>query len=304
MDLLSDTLLRLQPNGSRYFPSELAAPWGFSTPDGPASYHVVLKGDCEMLVEDLEPVDLHAGDVALTPGGAACAFRSDDRAMTPSIESLLESVDDDGILRRRGDGPFTHLVCGTIDFDLAVPHPLLDALPDRLVVRSIDCERAPWLQQTLDAIAFESRCTRAGSSAAMSYLACVLFIRVVREHLRRNVPDGPGLLRALEDPHVAPALEAIHAHPERDWTVANLADQVGLSRSAFADRFSDVMGEPPMEYVTRWRMREAARMLRTGSAPLIEVAEQVGYSSSASFGRRFKHEMGTTPGTYREAERL
>lgn len=300
MDLLSATLLQLQPSGSRYYPSEMHAPWGFSTPEGAASYHVVLEGECYLEVEGLEPVMLRAGDVAVTPNGAACRFRSDLRAPAPPIESLISSVDDAGVLRRPGRGPVTNLICGTIDFDFAVPHPLLDALPARIVVRSIDCEQAPWLRQTLDAIAFESRCARPGAPAAMSYLACVLFVRVVREHMNHLKDAAPGLLRALSDPHIAPVIEAIHNAPATDWTVEALADVAALSRSAFAKRFASVMGEPPIEYVTRWRMREAARLLRTGTAPMVEVAEHVGYSSAASFGRRFKLEMGQTPGRYRK----
>lgn len=299
MDLLSTTLLQLQPSGSQYYPSEMSAPWGFSTPEGAASYHVVLSGACYLEVEGMDPVMLRAGDAAVTPNGAPCRFRSDLRALAPPIESLIPHVDEAGVLRRPGSGPETNLVCGTIDFDLAVPHPLLDALPPRIVVRSMDCDQAPWLRQTLDAIAFESRCTRPGAHAAMSYLACVLFVRVVREHMSRIEDAAPGLLRALNDPHIAPVVEAIHNEPATDWTVEALADVAALSRSAFAERFASVMGEPPMEYVTRWRMREAARLLRTGTAPLVEVAEQVGYSSAASFGRRFKLEMGQPPGRYR-----
>jgi AraC-like DNA-binding protein len=301
MDVLSSTLLSLQPKGARYYPSEMSAPWGFSTPEGPASYHVMLEGSCRFEVGGLPPVDLHAGDVAVTPSGAACRFRSDADALTPPITALRSLVGDDGVLRRDGEGPVTQLMCGTIDFDLAVPHPLLDALPDRVVVRSIDCERSPWLKHTLDAIAFESRCNRPGAAAAMSYLACVLFVRIIRVYLDRHEPAAPGLVRALRDPYVAPSVDAIHNDPAAGWTVERLAETAGLSRSAYAERFTEVMGEPPMEYVTRWRMREAARLLRTGNDPLAVVADRVGYGSAASFGRRFKQEVGITPGGFREA---
>lgn len=300
MDLLSATLLQLQPRGARYFPSAMSAPWGFSTPEGSASYHVVLKGECRFEVEGVEPVVLRAGDVAITPSGSPCRFRSDPSALAPPIESLIASVDDTGVLRRSGSGPETHLVCGTIDFDLAVRHPLIEALPPRIVVRAMDCEQAPWLRQTLDAIAFEARCTRPGAPAAMSYLACVLFVRVVREYMSQRENAAPGLLRALNDPKIAPVIEAIHGTSSAEWTVEALADVAALSRSAFAERFASVMGEPPMEYVTRWRMREAARLLRTGTAPMAEIAEQVGYGSAAAFSRRFKREMGQTPGRYRK----
>jgi len=126
----------------------------------------------------------------------------------------------------------------------------------------MDCEQAPWLRQTLDAVGFESRCTRPGAPAAMSYLACVLFVRVVRGHVSRLEDAAPGLLRALNDPYIAPVIEAIYNKPAMDWTVEALADVAALPRSAFAER--------------------------------------VEYSSAASLGRRFKLEMGQTPGRYRK----
>jgi len=299
MDLLSDSLLRLQPRDARYYPSELAAPWGFATPEGPASYHVVLEGSCWFDVDGHAPTQLHAGDVAITPTGRACRFRSASDAWAPPLASLMPYVGDDGVLRPPGLGPTTHLICGTVDFDLAAPHPLLDALPARIVVRSPEEDAKPWLRQTLQAIAHESRLRQPGASAAMSYLACVLFVRVVRAYLRESDVPGPGLLRALQDPQIAPVLDAVHTRPADDWTVASLADVAGLSRSAFAERFVEVMDVTPMAYVTRWRMREAARLLRAGKAPLDEIADRVGYGSAAALGRRFKQEVGETPGTYR-----
>lgn len=309
MDLLSDSLLRLQPRDARYYPSALSAPWGFATPEGPASYHVVLEGQCWFDVDDHAPVQLHAGDVAITPTGRACRFRSGADVWAPPLASLMPYVADDGVLRPPGSGPTTHLICGTIDFDLAAPHPLLDALPARIVVRSAEEGTKPWLRQTLQAIAHESRLGEPGASAAMSYLACVLFVRVVRAYLqeadlqesdrRASGAPGPGLLRALQDSQIAPVLEAVHTRPDHDWTVASLAATAGLSRSAFAERFVEVMDVTPMVYVTRWRMREAARLLRMGEAPLDEIAERVGYGSAAALGRRFKQEVGKTPGTYR-----
>lgn len=330
MDLLSTTLLRLQPRGARYFASEMAAPWGFAAPAGVASYHVVLRGRCELVVDDPGPggpatsdthtVVLEAGDVAVTPTGAACRFRSDADALTPPLSALAAQIGDDGVLRSPGRGPVTELVCGTIDFDLAVPHPLLEGLPPVLTMReggvcgpgAYAGDGAPAdspgsgmarsgspVRHLIDAIAREARCSRPGATAAMSYLACVLFVRVVRDYVHHGTVDGPSLVRGLQDPYVAPALDAVHADPAHDWTIAAMADTAGLSRSAFADRFTRAVGTPPIEYVTRWRMREAARLLRTTHATLADVADRVGYGSAAAFGRRFKEEVGQPPGAFR-----
>jgi AraC-like DNA-binding protein len=299
-DLLSHALDDLRPRGAGYFPSRLAAPWGFSVPDGPASYHVILDGDCLLDVDGADPVRLSAGDLAVTPQGASFIFRSGPEALAPPIDEVFDAPDDDGLYRRDGTGEATRLVCGTLTFDDTLPHPLLDALPPLIVVREADQGRVPRLRSLLDLCAAEARAPRPGASALMGHVGCVLLIQAIRAHLSTSETTAAGWLRALDDPPLARALQAVHADPAADWTVERMAQEAGLSRSAFAARFADTVGETPMDYVRTWRMREAARLLRDEEAPLDAVAERVGYASGAALSRAFKRVAGQPPGQYRE----
>jgi AraC-like DNA-binding protein len=298
-DLLSHALDDLRPRGAGYYPSRLSAPWGFSVPGGPASYHVVLDGDCVLDVDGMAPRRLDAGDLAVTPQGASFAFRSGPDALAPPIGDVFDAPDDDGIYRRGGTGAPTRLICGTLTFDDTLPHPLLDALPPLIVVREADQGRVPQLRSLLTLCASEARARRPGAAALMGHLGCVLLIQAIRAHLSGPEATPTGWLRALDDPALVRALEAVHADPAADWTVGRMAETAGCSRSAFAARFADTVGETPMSYVRTWRMREAARILRDDDAALDVVADRVGYASGAALSRAFKRVTGQTPGQYR-----
>jgi AraC-like DNA-binding protein len=298
-DLLSRALDDLRPRGLGYYPAHLSAPWGFSVGAGPASYHVVLDGQCVLDVDGAEAATLRAGDLAVTPKGASFAFRSGPDALTPPIADVFAAPDPDGIYRRAGSGPETRLVCGTLTFDDTLPHPLLRALPPLIVVRAAEQAGRPHLRSLLDLCAAEARAQPPGATALMGHVGAVLLIQAVRAHLTDASPPAAGWLRALDDPPLARALRAVHEAPAADWTVERMAAEAGLSRSAFAARFAETVGEPPRAYLTRWRMREAARHLTSGDAPLDAVADRVGYASGAALSRAFKRVTGQTPGRYR-----
>ena len=299
LDPLDAALGGLQPRGAFYVRSDLAAPWGFSTEPGVASFHIVETGRCVLSVDGEPDVTLGAGDLAVLPHGPALAFRDAPGSPAPPLDALLArpSGAPRG-LHNDGDGERTALVCGGVAFDDAVPHPVLDALPPVLVLRGAMRDGTPWLASTLQFLACESRSGRPGAATVMGHLGSVLFVQAVRAALGGT--GAPGWLGALADPHVGPALRAIHAAPEAPWTVEALGREGGLGRSAFAARFRAAVGEAPMRHVARWRIYHAARLLRT-DATLADVAARVGYESEAAFGRAFKRWTGRPPGALRRA---
>ena len=298
-DALDDALAALQPRGAFLYRSELAAPWGLTAGSGPSTFHIVEAGRC-LLTAAGQTVAVEAGDLAVLPHGSAAAFRDAAGSPAPPIEAVLARYPPDaaGVLRNDGDGERTALVCGGVAFDDAVPHPVLDALPPVLVLRGAMRDGTPWLANTLRFLACESRSGRPGAATVMGHLGSVLFIQAVRAAL--GGAEAPGWLGALADPHVGPALRAIHAAPEAPWTVEALGREGGLGRSAFAARFRAAVGEAPMRHVARWRIYRAARLLQT-DATLADVAGRVGYESEAAFGRAFKRWTGRPPGALRRA---
>ncbi|MEM1115471.1 MAG: AraC family transcriptional regulator [Bacteroidota bacterium] len=300
IDPLDAALGALQPRGAFLFRGDFGAPWGFATAPGPATFHIVEAGRC-VIAAGGHTEAVEAGDLAVTPHGMAATFADAPGRPTPAIEHLVGDVDPGRTVRLRagGDGPRTALVCGGVAFDDAVAHPILDALPPVFVVRGAMHDGTPWLANTLQFLACESRSGRLGASTVMGHLGSIVFVQAIRAALADR-PAAPGWLGALDDPYVGPALRAIQTAPERRWTVEALGREVGLGRSAFAARFRSAVGESPMQHLTRWRVHRAAQLLR-GEAPLVEVAAQVGYESEAAFGRAFKRWTGRSPGAVRRA---
>ena len=300
-DPLDDALGGLRPRGAFLFRSSLGAPWGFTAPAGPASFHIVESGRCA-LVASGEAVSLGPGDLAVLPHGSEARFASGPDHPAPPLAEVLERSPPgpSGVLEGGGPGPRTDLVCGGVAFDDAVPHPVLAALPPVLVLRA-DADDTPWLAPTLQFLSCESRSGRPGAATVMGHLGSVVFLQAVRAALgAAGGPGGAGWLGALGDVHLGPALRAIHRAPEAPWTVAALGREAGLGRSAFAARFRDAVGESPMRHVARWRVYRAAQLLRA-DATLAEAAQSVGYESEAAFGRAFKRWTGRSPGAVRRA---
>jgi AraC-like DNA-binding protein len=199
-------------------------------------------------------------------------------------------------LRHGGGGQPTMLVCGYFRFDRGRIHPLLSVLPPLLLVRGEGGRARPWLESILDLIAAEATTPRAGSEILINRLTEALLIQVIRVHLANAAPSW---LAGLRDPQVATALGLLHRQLQRRWTLDRLAAEVGMSRSAFAARFRALVGEPPLHYLTRWRMQVAANQLQEGRLALVEIARSVGYQSEASFSKGFKRLLGVSPGSYR-----
>jgi AraC-like DNA-binding protein len=290
-DPLGHALHHLHMSGAFYCHSELTEPWGMTLPELPGHmwFHAVAEGAIQ-----LGDRRLVRGDVALVTHGDGHVLRSEPGADAPDILALeREQVSElYETLRHGGGGARTRLLCGAIRFEHPSARNLIGALPD-----VIQLDAAP-LQTTLAMLASETREPQPGGEAIITRLADVLVIQAIRGWLAADPAAQTGWLGALRDPHLGRALALIHNDPAREWTVATLAAELAMSRSAFAARFSELVGVPAMQYVTDWRMQLARNRLRDG-ATVAEVAGELGYRSEAAFARAFKRVTGIPPGAAR-----
>lgn len=294
MDVLSDVLVALRTGSPAAAHTSSHAPWGVRFSPGPAAgCHVVLAGGCWFLSEENQPVELRVGDVlfALHGNGYALADHPD----SPLVDFAPEPAEPLDEMRIAGEGPVTELLCAYYTFDPARPHPMLAGLPPFLHLPA-RVEQHPSLRAAVDLLRTELGDPRAGTEAALPALIDMLLLYVLRAWLDEN---DTGWAQALRDPAITAALRQIHRHPDKPWTVGDLAAVAGLSRAAFAKRFTTIIGQPPLAYLTWWRMTTAARLLRESDAPLRTVAARCGYASEYAFGKAFKRAYDTSPGRYR-----
>lgn len=304
-DPLGEALHFLRMTGTFYCRSELTAPWGLELPAAPGSmwFHVVTSGRSWLEVDGADPASLHPGDFALVPHGHGHLLRSEPEAPTPRVDRLPHDYASDryALLRHGRGGAATTLVCGTVRFDHPTAHNLVAVLPPliRIEAAGTPSPQADWMQSTLRLIAAEGRALRPGGEAVITRLSDILVIQAIRSWIENDPAGRTGWLGALQDPQVGRAVSLIHRRPEHPWTVATLAAELAMSRSAFAARFSALVGEPVMRYVTRWRMQVALDHLRSEDVAVAELARRLGYESEAAFSRAFKRTMGVSPGAAR-----
>ena len=309
MDVLSDILGALRLRGTLYFSTEFGRPWGVRVPElgRVARFHLVVRGDTWVRVmPDGEPLHLEAGDMVLIPHGAEHVLADTPDTPCRTVDEVVEEAGftGEGTLvygEPDGGGP-TRLVCGHFDFDAGFDHPFLAQLPPALVVRWDEAVSGSPLEDAFRFVTREVREGRPGHEAVARRLSEVLFVQAIRfwadsaEHER-------GVLAALDDPGLGRALAAIHDRPEERWTLEALARKAAMGRTAFAERFREVVGETPYQYLTDWRIQNARRLLAESRLSLEQVALRVGYESASSFSRAFKRCLGTTPGAYRRSSR-
>ncbi len=302
-DPIGETLHLLRLTGSLYCRAELTAPWGIEMPpmEGLMMFHIVTAGRCWLEVDGEEPLLLTQGSLTLVPHGTGHRFRSDPETRTePLFDLPVEQVSDRyEIMRHGGGGEFTHATCGVMRFDHVAAERLIASLPKVLHVDNWDHDEGGWLQSTLRFISREASMLRPGGETVITRLADILVIQAIRSWLESAPEAQQGWLAALRDQQVGRALAAIHRAPDQEWTVASLAKEVGMSRSAFSARFTELVGESAMRYLTWWRMQLARTRLQEGSEPLSVVARRLGYQSEAAFCRAFKRMFGVPPGSVR-----
>ena len=298
LEPLDETLRFVQMSGIFYCPSELTEPWGIELPPMPDCvwFHAVNAGRCTLEVEG-EAVELGPGDFVLIPHGTGHRAWGAAPAPTPNVLDLPhdEISDRYAVLRHGGGGATTSLVCGGIRFDQPVARKLAESLPPLIHIEAARSTRTDWMQATLELLADEVRHVRPGNEAVVSRLCDIVVIQAVRTWIERDPGARTGWLGALGDGQIGAAMAAIHAEPGHPWTVAGLATEVGMSRSAFAARFATLVGEPAMRYVTRWRMQVALHRLQESDATVATIAAEVGYDSEAAFSRAFKRVCGAPP---------
>lgn len=297
-DVLTETLTDFGMSGVFYAVSELGAPWGIEIPALPDTvvFHLVTAGELVLEV-DGESLRMVAGDMALVPTGAGHVILDAPGSEATPLFDLprVELGERYERLSIPGPGPTCEVVCGAVSFSGLGVARLLRSLPPVLPAGS--GTDAAWMRAAFDVIGSESRHPRPGSDVVTARLADILVVQVVRSWLESGAQDR-GWVAGLRDPQIGKALAAFHGEPGAPWTLASLATEAGMSRSAFADRFRDTLGEPVMAYVTAWRMDLAARLVRERGLSLARVAERVGYQSEAAFNRAFRRAHGMTPGAF------
>jgi AraC-like DNA-binding protein len=317
MDALSDVLRVSHLTGGVFLHAEFFAPWCVAArlgPEhcapvlGPAShlivFHYVLEGEFFLRVdgESGERLTLEAGEVALLPRNNLHLMGTDLTLPPVRGSDIIRPRTGGGLfsVHHGGDGPRTRMVCGFLGSSSADANPVLSTLPSALKLK-VEGGAAEWMRSTFQYAADEVAAGRPGSATVLAKLSELLFVEAVRRYVE-TLPEGQtGWLAGLRDHYVARALALMHGDVARRWTVDDLGHEVGLSRSALADRFLRLIGVPPMHYLVNWRMQVASQMLRSTSASLAQVAETVGYDSEAAFSRAFKKVIGTAPATWRRS---
>lgn len=315
MDALSHTLRVVRLVGAIFLQGKFTAPWCYQSPPADVAapllepnaervviFHLITHGECHVTLDGAAPVKLNAGDVIVFPHGDAHRMASDP-ALLPATGARL-----DQLLARRprllifgGGGAATQLMCGYLACETRLARMLLDGLPPLVQVNVRGSSSGLWLENSIRYALAEARSPRPGGEGVLSKLAEVLFIEVLRLYMNEQQPGRTGWLAAVSDRIVGAALLTMHEQPAHPWTVEELAHQAGTSRSVLAERFQQLVGSPPMQYLTHWRMLLAANLLAGSNAPLARIAGEVGYQTDTAFSRAFRREYGVPPAAWRRS---
>jgi AraC-like DNA-binding protein len=303
VDPLGEALHFLRMTGVLYCRAEFTAPWALELPafDDCLMFHVVTLGRCLLEVEGCENHVLQSGQFALVPHGTGHRLTSEHGGTPARLFDLpREQVSARyEILHYGGGGAPTTIIGGAVRFDHPAARRLVTLLPDVITVDAWNSPALESIQSTLRLMAVEAQEMRPGGEAVVTRLADILLIQAIRSWMANDPAAQTGWLGALQDKQIGRALALVHRNPSNPWTVVSLANEVAMSRSAFAARFTSLVGEPVMHYVARWRMNVALTWLKEDDVPLAEVAGRLGYESEAAFRRTFKRVIGLSPGAVR-----
>ena len=316
-DVLSDVLRAVRLTGAVYFDFELSSPWVAEAPPSrelagkvmPGAqrvieYHLIARGMCWGHAVGQEPMRLREGDLIVFPQGDAHVLSSaPGMRAAPDMSVFARASTPLPIVYELGGGGAerARIVCGFLGCDERPYNPLLAALPTVIHLAAAGPHATTgWLGTLLNIAVKESGSARAGSENVLARLSELMFVEAIRRYLETLPPAQTGWLAGLRDPVVGQALSALHGGPSQPWTVERLGQLVGVSRSVFAERFTEMVGQPPMQYLALWRMQLASRLLIEGGQ-VSGVAEAVGYESEAAFSRAFKKLVGQAPATWRKS---
>jgi AraC-like DNA-binding protein len=318
MDALSEILGRVALKGALFFSAEFSAPWGFSSPPSlslaPALspgarhlviYHFLVEGCGLVRLEDGSTLRLEAGDVIVLPHGDPHGLCSGEGVRDMDVSTILGKIQsrDLGAMQAGGGGAVTRFVCGYMACDPLLSRPILNGLPPAFKVNLRTDRSGHWLEDSILHLVEEAGSGNAGSEAMLAKLSEALFVDTLRRYIATLPEEEIGWLAGARDPVVGKSLTLMHRKAQHPWTIAELAKEVGISRSVLVERFTRYLSEPPMAYLMRWRLHLAARALTASSRGVAEIAADVGYESEAAFNRAFKREFGLPPARYRREHR-
>lgn len=313
MDVLSDVLRTIHLEGALFLNGEFREPWCVDAPDSaklasvlrPGAQnlgicHLVLEGQCWIQLRDGNPVLLQAGEAAVLAHGDTHLIGSGLHNAPVSLDHVVQvQLPELGRVRYGGDGERSVVACSWFAYERGMTNPLITSLP-RLFRSSLN-ERAAgaWIKQSVQFALGEAAARPPGAEVMAVKVAEMLFIEVLRAYIESLPEHCNGWLAGLTDPQVGRCLRLLHGQPARAWTVETLAQEVHMSRSTFADRFNELVGMPPMQYLKQWRLSLAARLLGNEHSTLTRIAEIIGYESESAFNRAFKQQYGKAPGLWR-----
>ncbi|MFZ2018540.1 MAG: AraC family transcriptional regulator [Methyloceanibacter sp.] len=312
--MLAETLREVRLTGSVFLSARFTALFGIISPkryDGSTPmarlrhisvFHLITAGGCTVEIATGERRDVSAGDLLLVPFADAHKFWNGENVEMMSADDVVRPSPLKGMwsINHGGGGPETKMVCGFIESSEFLFAPVFRTLPPLLIDRPGDDKVSAVITSTAKEILALADTAAPGSEIMLGRLMELLFIEVVRRYAARLPANATGWFAALNDPIVGRALQFVHADPARRWTVDGLARESGSSRTVLAERFNEVLGQAPIEYVTNWRMQLAAERIRNSPDSLAAIAADVGYGSLPAFNRAFKRVTGTTPGRWRE----
>lgn len=317
-DVLSDLLGSMHLSGTVLFRADFSDPWAVATPDScqlagvlpfraehVVPFHVVAGGRCALRLPNGGTTWIEAGDAVVLPYGDAHELAGKSDTGVVHVGQLLPHPpwSDMFVLEHGGGGDVTSIVCGFVQCDELLFHPIARSLPPLIHVSPDASDGDRWLASTIRHTAEEATRRSPGSRTMLPRLTELMFVEILRKHMRDLSAEDVGWFAAFADPVAGGALKRIHEKPRHDWSVESLARAVGVSRTVLADRFKHFLDQPPMQYLARWRLQLAAQEMKTTDRPLKIIAEESGYESEAAFGRAFKRLFGTSPGDWRRRQR-
>lgn len=315
MDALSEVLTSVHMTGAIFYQAECTAPWGFRVPalekvahvlapgtERLVSYHLLTEGNAVVEFADTN-VFLTAGDVLIVPRGDGHIVSNGSPAeFVDSGESLGQFLAGDlKTMRVGGGGETTRFVCGYFGCERSADKLFLAGLPPLIKINLRSDPGGEWLESSVRHLVSEAALRRPGQSVLLAKMAEALFIETLRRYMEQLPPEQTGWLAGARDPIVGAVLAAIHRKPSHRWSLEELAAEAAASRSVVAERFARFLAESPLNYLARWRLQLAARLLQTTRKTVLQVAAEVGYDSEAAFNRAFKREFGAPPGRFRKA---
>ena len=314
MDVLSEILRVVKLEGALFFNAEFSAPWclgssrsiAFAPYLSPQAehlimYHYLTEGRAYVRLHDGRREELYAGDIVILPHGDAHVLgNGSPEKPVDSLQMFAQNLTQGFKLARfGGGGEITRFVCGYMACEPRLSEIFLSGLPPLLKVHITEEPSGQWLEHSIKFSVGEADESSAGRGLLLAKLSEVLFVETLRRYITALPPDHTGWLAGARDPITGQALALLHKEPAHPWTVSNLARRVGQSRTRLAERFRRFLGESPMAYLTKWRLKMSAELLLSTEDSIAEVAAAVGYSSEAAFNRAFKREFDCPPAQFR-----